>query len=83
MKQPKGLSIAGKYLYLCDDGLKIFDRTKDTDLKQLSHVKNLDTYDAIALDETHLLVVGNDGFLQFDVSDPENPRRISTLWVEK
>ena len=82
MTKPKGLSIAGKYLYLCDDGLKIFDKTQPDALKQLSHVKNLKTYDVIALDDTHLLVVGDSGFLQFDVSDPEHPKQVSLIRVE-
>lgn len=83
MKQPKGLSIAGKYLYLCDDGLKIFDRTNDIQFKELSHVTGLETYDVIALDDTHILVVGSDGFFQYDVSDPSRPQRISSIMVQK
>lgn len=81
MTKPKGLSLAGDYLYLCDDGLKVFDKSNPSDLKQLAHVKNIKTYDVIALDTTHLLVVGDSGFLQFDVSDPQNPKQISVLPV--
>ena len=81
MTKPMGLSLAGNYLYLCDDGLKIFDKSSPTALKQLAHLKNLKTYDVIALSTTHLLVVGDGGFLQFDVSDPKNPKQISLLPV--
>jgi hypothetical protein len=83
MKKPKGLSLAGKYLYLCDDGLKIYDRTDPQDLKLLSHTKDIDTYDVIALDDTHILITGQDGFIQYDVSNPEKPRRISIIAVQK
>lgn len=83
MKKPKGLSVAGNYLYLCDDGLKIFDKTDPLDLKQLSHIRNLDTYDVIALDDSHILVIGADGFYQFDVTDPGAPKQISHLTVSQ
>lgn len=81
MTKPKGLSVAGKYLYLCDDGLKIFDKSEPLNLKQLAHLRGIATYDVIALDDTHILVVGDDGFYQYDVSDPANPKEISHLSV--
>lgn len=81
MTKPKGLSTVGKYLYLCDDGLKIFDKTDPLNLRQLSHLKDIVTYDVIALDETHILVVGDGGFFQYDVSDPTAPRKISQILV--
>ncbi len=81
MQKPKGLSVYDKYLYLCDDGLKIYDKTDPLNLKQLSHLRNIDTYDAIALDDTHLLVIGADGFYQYDVSDPAAPRELSKIAV--
>lgn len=83
MKRPKGLSVFGNYLYLCDDGLKIFDKSNPLDLKLQSHIKGIETYDAIALDSDHLLVVGDSGFLQFDVSDPKNPKQISEIRVDQ
>lgn len=81
MTKPKGLSVYGNYLYLCDDGLKIFDKTDLLNIKQLSHLRNLETYDVIALDETHILIVGDSGFLQYDVSDPKAPKQISHIRV--
>lgn len=81
MTKPMGLSLAGDYLYLCDDGLKIFDKSSPASLKLLSHLKNIKTYDVIALDASHLLIVGDSGFLQYDVSDPKNPKQISLLPV--
>lgn len=81
MKNPKGLSVAGKYLYLCDDGLKVYDKEDPLNLKPLAHITGIKTYDVIALDETHLLVVGDDGFYQYDVSDPAAPKEISRISV--
>lgn len=81
MAKPKGLSVAGNYLYLCDDGLKIFDKTDVLNLKELAHLRGIATYDVIALDDTHILVVGDDGFHQYDVSTPKAPKEISRISV--
>lgn len=83
MKKPMGLSVTNKHLFLCDDGLKIFDKTNPLDLKILSHLKNFQTYDVIAFSDEHLLLVGDGGFYQFDVSDPTKPKLLSLLAVAK
>lgn len=83
MTRPMGISVTNDYLYLCDDGLKIFDKTNPLDLKQKSHLRGITTYDVIALSDSQLLVVGADGFYQFDASDPSNPRQVSHIPVLK
>lgn len=82
MTRPKGLSVRGNYLYLCDDGLKIFDKSQPTNLQQLAHLNQFKTYDVISLDNNHLLVIGEGGFFQLDVSDPANPKLVSTIQVK-
>ena len=69
------------HLFLCDDGLKIFDKTNLLDIKQLSHTPSINAYDVIAFSDTHLLLVGDDGFFQFDVSDPASPKQLSLIPV--
>ena len=83
MTKPMGLSVTNEHLFLCDDGLKIFDKTDPLNLKELSHLKNLTTYDVIALSNDLLMVIGDGGFYQFDVSDPADPKQISLLPVVK
>ncbi len=83
MKRPFGLSVTNEHLFLCDDGLKIFDKTDPLNLKELSHLKGINAYDVIAFSDSHLLLIGDDGFFQFDVSDPKNPKQISLLRVTK
>jgi hypothetical protein len=83
MKRPFGLSITNEHLFLCDEGLKIFDKTNPLDLKLLSHLKNISTYDVIAFTDSHLLLIGDDGFFQFDVSDPANPKQLSLIPVSR
>ena len=82
MKRPMGLSVSDTHLFLCDDGLKVFDKTNPTQLKQIAHVKNPDSYDVILLDDTHLLLIGKDGFFQFDVTNPAQPVEISRILVQ-
>ncbi|MBP6811367.1 MAG: hypothetical protein KA138_07595 [Saprospiraceae bacterium] len=83
MKRPFGLSVTNEHLFLCDDGLKIFDKTDPLNLKELSHLRGISTYDVIAFSDSHLLLIGDEGFYQFDVSDPANPKQISHLPVVK
>lgn len=82
MKKPLGLSVTNKHLFLCDDGLKIFDKTNPLELKALSHIKTIKSYDVIAFSDEHLLLIGDGGFYQFDVSDPTKPKQISLLAVK-
>ena len=83
MKRPFGLSITNEHLFLCDDGLKIFDRSNPLDLKELSHLTDIDTYDVIAFSDSHLMLIGADGFFQFDVSDPADPKQLSLIPVQR
>ncbi len=79
MKHPKGLAVKDNLLFLCDDGLKIFDKTQPQNLALLSHVRGIDTYDVIALSSKHILVVGKSGLFQYDVSNPRAPSQISGI----
>ncbi len=83
MTHPMGLSVSSDFLYLCDDGLKIFDKTDPLNMKQKSHIQGIKTYDVIALDAGRLLVIGEDGFYQYDAANPENPKELSRIPVIK
>jgi hypothetical protein len=92
MKQPKGLSILDKTLYLCDEGLKIFDVTNSETIDQnlKAHIKGFDTYDVISFSENVnnvkqkvAMVIGPDGFTQLDVTDPSSPKELSKILVIK
>lgn len=88
MDNPHGLAVKNDELYLCDgaSGLKVFD-IKDVeaiDQNQLDHVMDLDTYDAIALPgKDVLLVIGADGFYQYDNSDSANLKQLSLIAVTR
>ena len=86
MENPHGLSIDFPTLYLCegDKGLKVFDVTDkmEIDKHMISHFKDIDAYDVISLGKT-LMLIGKDGFYQFDVTDPRNIRELSKIPVNK
>jgi hypothetical protein len=82
LTRPMGLAVTNSHLFVCDDGLKVFDKSNPADLRQLTHVAGIQTYDVIALSQTHLLVIGESGFLQYDVTDPANPKQISLIPVQ-
>jgi len=87
MENPHGLALKDKNLYLCegDAGLKAFDVTdwETIDKNQLAHIKGFSTYDAIALPNDILLVIGKDGFYQFKAGNPKDLKEISVIPVER
>jgi hypothetical protein len=84
MTNPFGLAIDENLLFVCDGpaGLKIYDRTEPTNLVMLHHIKNLETYDAIARNK-NLLVVAKDGLYQYDYSQPQQIRLLSKLSINQ
>ena len=74
LRGPHGLGIYGKKLFVCDNGLKIYDISQPEnpiwvdDLTHLPEIAGIDTYDVIPLESGVLLLIGADGFYQFDVT---------------
>ena len=60
---PKGLGIDNKTLFVCDNGLKVYDVTDVMNIK-LKHNFNISANDVIPY-FGNLLVIGNDGFYQY------------------
>jgi hypothetical protein len=85
MHHPHGLSVINNTLYLCegDEGLKIFDVTQVEEITKhlLSEVKDYDAYDVISITKDLLLMVGKDGFYQFDTSDPKDVKLLSSIKI--
>ncbi len=67
MKNPWGLGIDGKKLFVCDGkfGLKVFDTKDPKNLKLIETLKEINGYDVIPNDKT-LIVSARDGIYQFD-----------------
>ncbi|WP_236977533.1 LVIVD repeat-containing protein [Membranihabitans maritimus] len=86
MIQPHGLSLTEDgIIYLCEGpyGLKVLNAKDRGDIKTEKHIKGFHAYDAIALSNELLLIIGDDGFIQYDVTNPASPKRLSIIPVEK
>ncbi|MFT5168030.1 MAG: hypothetical protein ACI8P3_003269 [Saprospiraceae bacterium] len=89
MDNPHGLSIKDNTLFICegDAGLKTFDIETPLDLNknQLAHIKNIHAFDVISLpgSDDLLLLIGEDGFYQYNAQDPTNLRLLSHIPVFK
>ncbi|GET29884.1 LVIVD repeat-containing protein [Prolixibacter sp. SD074] len=85
MTEPYGLGIDDDMLFICDgsDGLKIYDAAdkKHIALHQLGHFKDIQARDAIPVNG-YLFVTGEDGFSQYDYSDPAHIERVSFIPVQ-
>ncbi len=85
MEHPHGLSVREETLYLCEGehGLKIFDVSNIEEIHEnlLAHNDQLHAYDVISLSSELLLMVGDDGFYQIDVSDPGSPSLLSAIRI--
>ena len=83
MHNPHGLSVRDDILYLCDakEGLKIFDVSNVETIheNQIGHVKEYFAYDAISASSSLLLMIGEDGFYQFNTANPSDPKLLSTI----
>ena len=88
MTNPRGLGVWDNTLYLCDEGLKIFNVTDKTKVDQnlKTQIKGFDTFDVIPYgfnNKKYLMVIGADGLYQFDVTDAANPKELSKITVNK
>jgi hypothetical protein len=63
LQSPQGLGVDNNVLFVCDDGLKIFDITNPANAKLVNKF-NIDAYDVIPLGNK-LLVIGPGGFYQY------------------
>lgn len=84
MTNPHGLAKDGHLLFLCDgiDGLKILDASSVTNIKLLKHLKGLETYDVIAWNK-RLLVVATSGLYQYDYTDIDNIKLLSSIQLNR
>ena len=85
MQNPHGVAVVDKKLTLAEGnyGLKSFDLTHETDIKQLQHIKGIHAFDVIQLSNNRILMIGNDGFYQYDNTDPANLKLLSKIEVNR
>jgi len=85
MHNPHGLAVRGDILYLCEgkEGLKVFNVAEVEEIheNQIGHVRDYDAYDVISVSSQLLLMIGKDGFYQFDTNEPSDPSLLSSIKV--
>jgi len=64
LEGPKGLAIRNDTLWVCDNGIKIFDVKNKQELKLLAHFTGIDAYDVI-VNGNLAMVIGESGFTQY------------------
>ena len=69
MDGPKGLGIDEDLLFICDQGLKVFDKSDIRNLRELQYF-DIPANDVIPLNGV-LMVVADDGLYQYDYSGSE------------
>jgi len=80
MTKPKGLGIDNGTLFVCDDGLKIFNASNPKNLlnSRLAHYTGMEGFDVIPFDNV-LMMIAEDGLYQYDYSNLRKIRRLSKL----
>jgi len=84
MTMPKGLGIDNGTLFVCDNGLKIFNASNPQTIMAnlLAHYSGMEGYDVIAF-ENVLMMIAEDGLYQYDYSDLSKISLLSKLPFEK
>jgi hypothetical protein len=80
MTKPKGLAIDNGTLFVCDDGLKVFNASNPQTVmaNRLAHYSGMEGFDVIAFNNV-LMMIADDGLYQYDYSDLKGIRQISRL----
>jgi hypothetical protein len=71
LTSPKGLALNGDILYVCDAGIKVFDVSDVTNIREINHIPNIPANDVIYYNN-QILVTAETGFYQFNVADNLN-----------
>lgn len=77
---PKGLAIDNNYLFVCEKekGVKVIDVSDKVKPKTISELYGFQSYDVLVRDKI-LYVVGTDQIREYDYSDIDNIKLISTI----
>ncbi|MFA7494000.1 MAG: hypothetical protein WCZ43_10870 [Proteiniphilum sp.] len=86
MENPKGLGIDNGTLFVCDDGLRVFNAEDPSTImhkdNKLAHFREIDGLDVIPFDNV-LMMIAEDGIYQYDYTDVQQIRQLSRLPIGK
>jgi hypothetical protein len=82
MLNPHGLGIDNGNLFVGegDKGLRILDASDPNNVEQIRHISDIKATDVIPFNDV-LMITGRDGIVQYDYSDIENLKLLSTIPV--
>lgn len=84
VETPYGLGIKDDVLYLCQNknGLRLIDVSDKTNPTLITTLP-IQSYDVIINNSSNsMIVVGDDGLAQYNITDPRNPERLSLIPTE-
>lgn len=90
VREPKGLAVKNQMVYLCDgfNGLQVFQHNYDVNqpwdssqsMESIQQINSMDAYDAIIVPKSELLlIIGQDGLYQYDITNPSNLVELSRI----
>lgn len=86
MTKPKGLGVDNKTLFVCDEGLRVFDATDPLTImakeNKLAHFPGMAGYDVIAFNNV-LMMIAEDGIYQYDYTNLKDIKFLSKLKIGK
>ena len=82
MTKPQGLTKDNTLLFVCDDGIKMYDASDPANIVLKKHVTGPETRDAIAWNK-NLIVVSTDGLYQYDYSNSNDLTLRSKLSINR
>lgn len=78
MKNPRGITLTKQYLFICDNGLKIYDRENLANIRLLATYNDINGYH-IFMYAKYLMVITTDGLYQYDYSNIQDLKLVSKL----
>lgn len=83
MANPRGLGKDGDVLFVCDDGLKIYDASDISAISanRLAHYQNIDAFDIIPFNNV-AMVIGSEGLYQYNYADLNDIKLLSHIQVK-
>lgn len=85
MKHPHGLSYSDGKIFLAEGeyGFKVLNAEDPNKINEIAKIENIHSYDMISLTKERLFMIGDDGFYQYNVTDPKNPKVVSTIKINE
>lgn len=82
MEEPMGISLDGNHLFLCDGrgGLKVYNTADVNNIQLLRTIQGIQPFDVITYDK-RAIVVAKEGIFQYDYTNINDIRKLSTITI--